>query len=359
VTRSPENRGGHSTANPRILLIGTYLSAGAGNRSVGEGLAEHLAASGFQVALTSRRQTRSLRALDMLVTVWRSRVHYDLAQVDVYSGHAFRWAEWVTSLLRAARKPYILTLHGGNLPEFSRQNQRRVSHLLKSASAVTAPSLYLADAMRAFRSDIRILPNALDLDSYVYRERASLTPTLLWVRAFHRIYDPLLAVRVLSEIAGRWEDAHLTMVGPDKDGSLELVRAEATKLGLLSRIAFAGAIPKAEVPNWMARGDVFLNTTTIDNAPVSVIEAMAVGLPVVTTNVGGIPYLIENEESGMLVPPNDAKAMASAVFRLLSDHALATTVSRNARAKAETFSWNNIRPKWEALILEVARAAVV
>lgn len=339
----------------RVLFVGTHLLPTAGNRSVGEGLADGLARSGFQVTLTSRVRSRPLRVLDMLVTAWRCRDNYDVAQVDVYSGAAFRWAEWVARVIRAARKPYILTLHGGNLPEFAKRNPVRVARLLGSAAAVTAPSEYLADAMRLVRSDVRILPNPLDLDLYVYRERTLLKPRLVWLRAFHRIYNPVLAVRVLAEVTAHTSDVRLTMIGPDKDGSAADVRAEARKLGVLSQIVFTGGIAKSDVPRWLTAGDIFLNTTTIDNAPVSIIEAMAIGLPIVSTNVGGIPYLVEDGRNGILVPANDAKAMARAVIRLLNEPSLATIISRNARAKAETFGWDSVLPQWERLLLEVTR----
>ena len=340
----------------RVLFVGTHLLPAAGNRSVGEGIAEGLARSGFQVTLTSRVRSRPLRVLDMLATVWRSRENYDVAQVDVYSGAAFRWAEWVTRVIRAARKPYILTLHGGNLPEFAKRNPARVARLLGSATAaVTAPSEYLADAMRLVRSDVRILPNPLDLDSYVYHERTLLKPRLVWLRAFHQIYDPVLAVRVLAQVATYADDAHLTMIGPDKDGTLSAVRAEAKRFRVLDRIVFTGGVPKSEVPQWLAASDIFLNTSTIDNAPVSVLEAMATGLPVVSTAVGGIPHLLENGRDGLLVPAGNAEAMAAAVKRLLTEPELAGQLSRNARAKAETFGWDTIIPRWEALLLEVAR----
>ena len=102
---------------------------------------------------------------------------------------------------------------------------------------------------------------------------------------------------------------------------------------------FPGRVPKAEVPQWLDRGDVFLNTTNVDNTPVSVIEAMACGLPVVSTAVGGVPYLIEHGKDGLLVPPSDARAMADAVRRLLKDPDLAEALARAARLKVEAWDW--------------------
>ncbi len=342
-------------AFPGILLVGTHLPPTAGSRSVGEGLSERLRALGFAVRLTSKRRSRALRVADMLSTVWSARNSYDVVQLDVYSGAAFFWAEWVSRVVKVLGKPLVLTLHGGNLPGFARHHPRRISRLFARAEVVTAPSRYLADALRDFHPDIQVIPNPLDLEAYEYRQRNDLKPRLTWLRTFHRIYDPVLAVQVLARMTSKIPEARLTMIGPDKDGSLAKVRAEANRLGILSQITFTGGVAKSEVPRLLSTGDVFLNTTTIDNSPVSVLEAMASGLNVVSTDVGGIPYLIENEHSGLLVPSGDADAMAAAAMRLLTDPDLAARLSRNARKKAESYGWDAILPRWETLFMDVAR----
>ena len=339
----------------RVLLIGTHLSHRAGSRSVAEGMAERLQHRGFELHLTSKLRSRLLRVADLLITTWVSRGQYDLAHVDVYSGAAFRWAEWAVGLIRRTGKPFILTLRGGNLPAFAHKYPRRVSRLLSDAAAVTAPSAYLAEAMRAIRSDVRIIPNPIAVEAYTYSERDNPRAKLVWLRAFHRIYDPTLAVRVLAKVADHEKGASLTMIGPDKDGSLADVRAEATRLGVLHRIDFTGGVPKSEVPALLAAADIFINTTTIDNAPVSVLEGMATGLVVVSTAVGGIRYLIDDEREGLLVPPGDADAMVNAVRRALHEPGLAKRLSRGARSKARDFGWDAVLSQWEALFLSAAR----
>jgi glycosyltransferase involved in cell wall biosynthesis len=342
-------------AFPRILLVGTHLPPNAGSRSVGEGLAERLQALGFAVRLTSKQRSKALRIADMLATVWSARHWYDVVQLDVYSGAAFFWAEWVSRAVQMLGKPLVLTLHGGNLPKFARNHPQRISRLFARAKAVTAPSRYLADALREFQRDIEVIPNPLDLEAYQYRQRDNLKAKLTWLRTFHRIYNPVLAVQVLARIASRFPEARLMMIGPDKDGSLAEVQAEAKRLGFLGQITFTGGVAKSQVPPLLSTGDIFLNTTTIDNTPVSVLEAMASGLNVVSTNVGGIPYLIENEHDGLLVPSGDADAMTAAVMRLLTDAGLATRLSRNARKKSESYSWDAILPLWKTLLTDAAR----
>jgi glycosyltransferase involved in cell wall biosynthesis len=229
---------------------------------------------------------------------------------------------------------------------------------LSGAGAVTTPSRYLLEQMREYRSDLILLPNALEISAYEFRPRTAPQPSLMWLRSFHEMYNPSLAVKVTALLAEEFPDVRLTMVGPDKgDGSLQRVRRTAEELGITGRIETPGGVPKRDVPTWLNRGDVFLNTTNVDNTPVSVIEAGACGLCVVSTNVGGLPYLLDHEQDALLVPPNDAKAMADAVRRVLKEPGLAECLSRAARAKAEGFDWSVVLPRWEALLEEVAQQA--
>jgi glycosyltransferase involved in cell wall biosynthesis len=177
---------------------------------------------------------------------------------------------------------------------------------------------------------------------------------LVWLRSFHAIYNPSLALKVLAELVPEYPESKLTMVGPDKeDSSLQACRSTAEVLHLERRIEYAGSVSKSAVPAWLDRGDIFINTTNVDNTPVSVIEAMACGLCVVSTNVGGIPYLLEHEVDALLVPASDPKAMAGAVKRVLTEPGLAERLSRNARRKSEQFDWQVILQRWKALFEEV------
>jgi glycosyltransferase involved in cell wall biosynthesis len=322
-------------------------------------LASRLEAEGWTVIRSSRRTGRIGRLLDMVLTVWRRRGDYTIARVDVFSGLAFVWAEAACFSIRLFGRPYILSLHGGALPEFAKRWPGRVRRLLSSGRAVVAPSRYLAETMKQYCNDIQVVPNALVLSDFPCRLRGPVAPRLVWVRSFHRIYNPNLAIHVLAEVRVDIPDARLTMVGPDKgDGALEAMCREIAELGLEGAVEVVGAVAHEEVGQYLADADIFLNTTGVDNTPVSVIEALAAGLCVVSTNVGGIPYLLENEKDALLVPPSDAQAMAEAVRRLFEERDLAARLSRNGRLKAEKFDWSQILPEWESLIRRTARDGV-
>lgn len=338
-----------------VLLVGYFVSHSLGTRGVGEDLAIELGKSGWEVIATSNKRGRSARILDMVTTVLKKRREYAIAQVEVYSGLAFLWAEVVCQILQWIRKPYVLSLHGGNLPTFAESWPKRVTRLLRSAAAVTTPSRYLCETMASYRTDTHLLPNPLDLSCYRFTLRETPEPSLVWLRSFHSVYNPSLAPKVLASLRKDFPNVHLTMIGPDKaDGSFEATRQVVTKLDIEGKIDLVGSVPKKEVPTWLNRADIFLNTTSVDNTPVSVLEAMACGLCVVSTNVGGIPYLLEHEQDALLVPPDDPEAMANAVRRLLTEPILAARLSRNARLKAEGFDWSVVLPKWKALLTSIA-----
>ncbi len=333
---------------PGILIVGNFLSHSEGTRSVCEDLAVRLAAHGrFRVLTASDKPGRLARLFDMLATVWRRRRDYEVAQVDVYSGPAFILAECVCAALRLVCKPYVLTLHGGNLPRFAKRWPQRMRGLLAGARLVTTPSRYLQEQMHPYREDLRLVPNGLDLSAYVFRQRSALQPKLVWLRAFHQIYNPSLGPKVVARLRREFPDITLTMIGPDRrDGSLPALRATARSAEVFDRIDLPGPVSKTEVPLWLDRNDIFLNTTNVDNSPVSVMEALACGLCVVSTLVGGIPYLLSDGQDSLLTPANDEKGMAEAVRRLLKDSALAARVSLHGRGLVESMDWSVVLPQW-------------
>jgi glycosyltransferase involved in cell wall biosynthesis len=340
-----------------ILFVGNFLSSQSGHRQYCEDLADKLDQHGWRTIRTSSRPGRIERLFDMVRTTWLRRGDYEIAHIDVFSGLAFVWAEVVATELTRLGKPYVLTLHGGNLPQFARRWPARVRRLLASAATVTSPSSYLASQLAALAPSVDIVPNALDVSRYPYQHRERAAPRLVWVRAFHELYNPMLAVDALAVVLAKLPEATLTMVGSDKDGSLDRVRRHAVGLGIARSVRLVPGVPKHQVPDYLQDGDIFLNTTNVDNTPVSLLEAMACGLCVVTTNVGGIPYLVTNDEDALLVPPRDPILMGAAIVRLVEDRALASKVSRNAHRHATRCDWRPTLARWDRVFREAALRA--
>lgn len=340
---------------PRLLITGPMLGSHPGQvTTAGEILAQALTRRGFPVRTTSSVVQPLGRAADTLACLWRWRRTTDVVITSVFSGRAFRIADTTTALAERLGLPVVLVLHGGALPDFARGHGEALRRLGRRAAAVVAPSEYLRVELADLMPDTQVIPNVLDLSQYEYRERRELRPRILWMRTFHEIYQPSLALDVLEQVRDSYPDVTLTMAGQDK-GLLAPTRADAVHRGLGEAVHFAGFLDPQAKRREFAAHDVFLNTTLVDNAPVSIVEAAASGLPVVATAVGGVPYLLEDGTTGLLTGAQDVAGLAGNVLRLLEDPDVAGRLSRQGRRLAESWSEPAVVAAWEALLQDLIR----
>ncbi|MFK7831965.1 MAG: glycosyltransferase family 4 protein [Winogradskyella sp.] len=331
-----------------ILYIGNALSNKVSTTTVIETLSSHLSAL-YQVKVASIKSNKILRLLDMIKLVVKNRIKADMVLIDTYSTINFYYALIISQLCRFLNIKYINILHGGNL-ESRLKHSPKLSHLIfNNAYELVAPSYFLKTVFEKYGyTNVIFIPNSIQIENYEFNNRRITAIKLLWVRSFSSIYNPSLAVLVLEQLLQRNYKAELTMIGPDTDGSLEKVQILANSKKL--KVNFTGKLSKKD---WLAlskESNIFINTTNLDNTPVSVIEAMALGLPIVSTNVGGLPFLITDNEDGILVAPKNVDEMVDAVIKLKSNEDLRTKLVHNARLKAESFAWKAVKPKWVELL---------
>jgi colanic acid/amylovoran biosynthesis glycosyltransferase len=333
-----------------ILYIGNDLAKKTNYNSTMSTLSELLISSGFNVVKTSSRSNKILRLLEMLfsVFIYRKKVKYIL--IDTFSTTNFYYAYLTSQFARLLSIRYIPILHGGNLPARLEKSKKMSSAIFTHSYVNVAPSNYLKTKFEKKGFTSVLIPNILEIVKYKFKNRNSFQPKLLWVRAFDEIYNPTLAIKVLKLLKHKYPDSVLTMVGPDKDDSIEEVIKLIDVLNLKDSVKITGVLKKEEWHKLAEDSDIFINTTNIDNTPVSVMESMALGLPVVSTNVGGLPYLIENNIDGLLVNKNDAELMCNAVIHLLTHKNVALKIANKARIKAESYSWGVVKKEWLELL---------
>ncbi|MBR9758041.1 MAG: glycosyltransferase family 4 protein [Algicola sp.] len=333
-----------------ILYIGNKLSSPKSNVSSISTLGPLLEQEHYTVYYASAKVNKLARLFDMVRQVVLLRHRVDVVLIDTYSTWNFYYALVVSQLCRLFGLRYILSLNGGNLPYRLQKSPKWSNLLFKPAYRMVSPSLYLKTQFKQYGyPEVTYIPNNLLLAQYPFQEKTYHTVKLLWVRSFSKIYNPSMAVRVLKQLLDDGVAASLCMVGPDTgDGSLQDTKALAELLGV--RVTFTGKLSK---PEWIALAqdhNMFINTTNFDNAPVSVIEAMALGLAVVSTNVGGMPYLITHGQEGVLVPPEAPEAMANAIKTLATQTAKTKAMAVSARKKVERFDWPVVKTQWFALL---------
>lgn len=339
----------------RVLFVGNFFSRTGGQRSVCEDIADRMKAKNWTVTTTSTQTNRFLKPLEMLWTIARCHRRYDVANVDVFSDAAFRWAEMAGKALQRKQKPFVLTLHGGKLGEFAQKEPERMKRLLGRAQSVVSPSQFLRTQLQRFGSEIAVIPNAIDLDQYspiAQPDRAR----LCWLRSLHSIYNPMMAVKCVQILKQRGQNVQLMMVGRDRgDGTAQTLRRYVAENDLVSHITFVPGVAKAQVPATLRTCGTFLNTTRYESFGISVVEAAACGLCLVTTNVGELPFLWKQDRDACLVPDDDVEAMANAVGRILKDPAFASCLAENARRQSRNFCWEQILPQWEHVFEKIAR----
>ena len=307
---------------------------------------------GYRAVSASALENRIARLTDIVKTIVRHQREVDVLIIDVFSGSSFVVADLASRLGRALGKPIVLILRGGALPQFSARHPRWTQSVLSRANAIVAPSEFLARVAVKLGFRPRVIPNVIDISKYPYRCRERVNPRLFWMRSFHPMYNPSMAMRVMGRLSSDVPEASLVMAGQDKGLQSTVVKL-AEEAGLDGSVHFPGILDMAGKTHEGSKADIFLITNRIDNMPVSALEACAMGIPIVATAVGGIPDLLKDEETGLLVPDDNDEAMAGAIRRLINERGLAARLSINGRRLAERSSWHQVQPLWEGVFAEL------
>lgn len=333
----------------RILYIGNKLANKGNTITSIETLGEFLIKDGYSVLTVSSINNKLLRLLDMLWQTFTNSNSKDIVLIDTYSTQNFYFAVCVAKMCRVCNLEYIPILRGGNLPFRTEKSPKLSQKLFKGAKTNIAPSHYLLNAFKEKGyTNLTYIPNTIEIKCYPFLERNKIHANLLWVRSFSEIYNPKLALEIIEKLVAQNIEVNLCMVGPEKDGSLKECQEIVAQKKL--PVTFTGLLSKKEWIDLSKDYDLFINTTNFDNTPVSVMEAMALGLPVISTDVGGIPYLIENNKTGILVPPNDEQAFVKAIIDLLFNSDKTKTLSNKARLKVESFDWEEVKGLWNEVL---------
>ena len=342
------------TSLPRVCLLGPMLGRHSGwVISQGEVLAEVLADEGYPVETASHHRAPLPRTAHILTSLIRRRRAIDVVVLMVFSGRGFLISELASRLARVLGLKQVHWLHGGDLPQFSQRHPAWVRRHFGRAELLIAPSPYLAQAFEGWAPGVEVVENVVRLGHYPFRQRQRLDPRLFWMRTFHPLYNPFLALEVLHRLRRRHPEATLTMAGQDR-GLLAATKSRAATLGVANAVRFPGFLDAEGKRRELGAHDIFLNTNRVDNTPVTVLEAGAAGLPIVATRVGGIPHLLSMNEDALLVPDDDAEAMTAAVERLLGDAELAGRLSAEGRRLAERSDAPNVAARWKDILKRVA-----
>jgi glycosyltransferase involved in cell wall biosynthesis len=344
------------TRKQKILIVGLFLSEKNKTkitRTAADQLAELFTKNNYPVITTSTFVNAAARLIDTLTTVITKAPKYNIAIVPLYGGfRSYLWESITTTLLKLLNKKVILIVHGGSIPGRMKNEASKYLKSFKRANVVVAPSAFVSSALKDYNVQCKLIENVVNLGDYCFHHKEKFRPHILWMRTLEDIYNPEMAVRVAALLSKKYSNFKMVMAGYDR-GSLELVKQLAKDLLLEDKIELPGYISNKQKNEYASDYDIYICTNRIDNAPVSFIEMMALGLPVVSVNIGGIPFLLEEGNNGLMVNLDDDAAMAEKISNIIEQPETGQRLAANGKEFAKRFGETPVLEKWKTLFQEL------
>lgn len=344
----------------KLALVGPLPPPAGGMANQTVQLAELLRREGVEVTLVQVNapysprfvsRIRGLRAVFRLTPyvarLWRVAGRVELFHVMANSGWSWHllaapaiWIAWLRGI------PTVVNYRGGEAAEFLARSGSVVRRTLRRTDVLVVPSGFLQEIFAGSAIRSQVVPNIIDLERFhpAGNDVGAATPHLVVARNLEPIYDIATAVRAFVLVRRHNPGARLTIAGsgPERDALEKLCVA----LGVADAVAFSGRLDRDQMAQLYRSATVVINPSRVDNMPNSVLEAMASGVPVVSTNVGGVPYVLRDGITGLLVSAGDDVAMAAALRRILEDDGLASQIREAARADVQQYAWSRVRQRW-------------
>ena len=369
VMKTIDDRGAIAPPPHAVLLVGPLPPPSGDMANQTHQLATLLEGEGCKVRVVrnnapyrpawigSLRGVRALcRVIPYLVALWRGMRGVDVVHVMANSGWAWHLfaapAVWIAALRGV---PAVVNYRGGEAESFFARQFSLIRPTLLRASLIVVPSTFLQEVFARREIETTVVPNIVNLDAFHPAQRPPSDFHVLVTRNLEPIYDIATAIRAFAQVAREVPRARMTIAGSGPQRA-ELERL-ASELGVADRVRFTGRLDNTELPARYREATVALNPSLADNMPISLLEAWASGVPVVSTRVGGVPHMVEDGRTALLVEPRDEAAMAEAMLRLNRDAALAGSLALAGQRAAAPYAWTAVRGRWFAAYAEAQQTS--
>jgi glycosyltransferase involved in cell wall biosynthesis len=348
----------------RVLLVGPSLAILGGQAIQARRLLERLAKiPGLEVSFLPVNPTlpgplRWLQRIKYVRTIVTSIVYVATLVPAVLRNdviHAFSAGYWSFLLApapaivvgRLLGRKVVLNYRTGEADDHLTRHRLAAIPLMRLAHVIAVPSGFLIEVFARHGLEARAIANFVDTVRLPFRDRSQPAPRFLSNRNLEPLYNVACVLRAFGTIQGAYPDASLVVAGQGREEAR--LKTLATDMGL-RQVSFVGAVAPEQMGALYDAADIYLNSPDIDNMPTSIIEAFACGLPVVTTDAGGIPFIVRHEGNGLMVPRNNDAAMAASVLRLLREPGLASRLTASARADVlARYTWESVADQWADL----------
>jgi len=265
---------------------------------------------------------------------------FDVFHIHCCSNWGFLPAVVGVSVGRRLGKRIVLTYHGGGGEKFFDRHPKLVRHFLTRTDANIVLSGFLAQVFEKHGLPFVTIPNILELDDSRFRQREMLQPNYICTRAHEPLYNIPCILRAFRKVQSIRPEATLTLVGGGSEHENLVQMAE--ELGL-QNVTFTGRVANEDIYTYLDRADIMLSAPTVDNMPVSVLEAMNAGLLVISSKVGGVPYMVKNNNTGLLFDSDDSDALAGKMLWAIDNQTVARAIALQGHKAVSRYRWENIK----------------
>ena len=343
----------------RVVLVGPMPPPYGGMANQTRQLAELLRSEGIEVEVVRNNadyrpqwigRIPLLRAFFRLIPyvlgLWSACRRGGVMHLMANSGWSWHlFAAPAILVARALNVPVLVNYRGGEAESFLESQSRWVLPVLKKAQVLAVPSGFLQKVFSAHGVEAVIVPNVVDLSRFGVQSARKApnvdAPNLLVARNLEPIYDNATALRAFARLRERWPKAKMSIAGDGPERAA--LAAVAIELGVADAVTFTGKLDRDAMARKYSEADVMLNPSLVDNTPNSILEAWGCGVPVVSTRVGGVPYLVEEGVDALLVLPGDDAAMAKAVESLLNFPSHWQLLQAAGSSTVKRFTWSEVR----------------
>jgi L-malate glycosyltransferase len=286
-------------------------------------------------------------SLAYVISLLRRLPHADVVHIFSASYWSFLIAPTPALLLsRLFGRRVILNYHSGEADDHLTRWGWHAKPLLRLADLIVVPTDYLVGVFASHGFTAVAIANHLDADRIVPRDPAPMRPRFFSNRNFEAHYNVGATIDAFAAVQADFPDAELVIAG---GGGLRATLESQVAARGLRQVRFTGPVPPAEMLRLYAEADVYVNASLIDNMPLSILEAYASGVPVITSDAGGIPWIASDGVTAAVVPAGDAVALADAMRSAVRDPESAWARAANARRfVVAEYSWTAVVERWMA-----------
>ena len=326
----------------KVLIIANYQPSVGGISVQVDLLHKYLnSEEGYLVDIFSLKASivkRIFLIFKLLITARK----YDVLHVHACSDRGFLPAMVGAYIGKIYKKKTILTYHGGGADAFFARKIKLVRKTLQKFDSVIVLSGYLKNIFDTYNLPCIVIPNIAEFDANLYKAKTNIEPKYISVRHLRELYNVKCILKAFEITKKEIPFATLTILG---DGDQKEMLQHWVNEHNLKDVIFVGAVPHNKMNEYLLQNDIFLSAPKTDNMPMSILEAYNAGLLVISSNVGGVPYILEDNKAGLLFESDNAEELASKMIQAVQNEQYTIEMIKNAYQSLDMYKWENIKEK--------------